>query len=258
MRSFFQAQAPVIARQVIALRSATVKAELTDDERQTLEAVLADVDLSGWSALAGDVAPVLDAITRDGSYAALAQVHVDVTADPDVANVVNGNALDYAAERSAEMVGKRRNLAGDLVDNPDARWRIDDSTRELLRADIAQALANGASNDDLAQTIGDSYAFSDERAMTIARTETQFAANTGALNGYKASGVVDGKQWLTAEDDLVSEECAANGEAGPNQDGVIGLDDDFPSGDDAPPVHPNCRCTIAPYIDFSADADQGA
>ena len=256
MHAFLKAQAPHIARQVVALRATVVKAELSDDDQQALDAVLADLDLSGWSALAGDVAPLLDEIARDGSHAALHQVHVATSADSDVFSVVNQDALDYAAERSAAMVGKRRNLAGDLVDNPDARWRIDDSTRELLRADIAEALADGDSNDELAQRIVDSYAFSDDRAMTIARTETQFAANTGAVNGYKASGVVDGKQWLTAEDDLVSEECQENGEAGENGDGVIGLDDIYPSGDAAPPVHPNCRCTIAPYIDFDKEQEQ--
>lgn len=257
MHAFLKAQAPHVARQVVARRNATVKAALSEDDRQALEAVLADIDLSGWSALAGDVEPVLDVIARDGSHAALHQVHVSASSDEaDVFSVVNQDALDYAAERSAAMVGKRRNLAGDLVDNPDARWRIDESTREFLRADIAQALADGDSNDELAQRIVDSYAFSDDRAMTIARTETQLAANAGAVNGYKASGVVDGKQWLTAEDDLVSEECQANGEAGENGDGVIALDDIFPSGDAAPPVHPNCRCTIAPYIDFDKEQEQ--
>ena len=27
--------------------------------------------------------------------------------------------------------------------------------------------------------------------------------------------------------------------------GAIGLDEDFPSGDDAPPAHPNCVCDVA-------------
>jgi len=241
------------------LRSHTIKAELSQDELDAIDAILAGLDFAGWAALAGDVQPLLDEIVSDGSYAAFGQVGVDVTTDPEALAMVNSQALDYARERAAEMVGKRRNLAGDLVDNPDAEWRIDDSTREFLRADVGQALADGWSNDKLASTIADSYAFSDDRAMTIARTETQMAANTGAVNGYKASGVVDGKQWLTAEDDLVSEDCVENGAAGDNGDGVIGLDEDFPSGDDAPPAHPNCRCSIAPYIDFnSADADQGA
>ena len=86
--------------------------------------------------------------------------------------------------------------------------------------------------------------------MLIARTETQMASNAGALAGYKASGVVESTQWLTAEDDLVEEECLANGAAGPNGDGVLPLGDVYPSGDDAPPAHPRCRCVLIPVINF--------
>ncbi|HJU25398.1 MAG TPA: hypothetical protein VJ722_01860, partial [Rhodanobacteraceae bacterium] len=121
---------------MVTLRSSVGKAALSEDDQRLLDEITAGIDLSGWAALAGDVAPVLDEIARDGSYAALAQVGVDAAADPAAFDVVNDHALDYAAERSAELVGKRRNLAGDLVDNPDAQWRIDDSTREFLRADI--------------------------------------------------------------------------------------------------------------------------
>lgn len=245
MQTFFAAQAPLIAQQVNRARAHTVKADLTREELEALDQVLAAIDFAGWVALAGDVSPLLDEIVRDGAYAALGQVQIDTSADPAIADVVNADALAYAEERSAEMVGMRRNLAGDLVENPDARWRIDESTRDFLRDDVGTAMREGWSNERLAAQIADSYAFSKDRAMTIARTETQMASNGGAVNGYRASGVVDGKIWLTAEDDLVSEECQENGDAG-----VIGLDDTFPSGDDAPPVHPNCRCSIAPFIDF--------
>ena len=47
------------------------------------------------------------------------------------------------------------------------------------------------------------------------------------------------KEWTTAEDDLVSEDCEANGDQGP-----IGIDEAFDSGDDAPPAHPQCRCVL--------------
>lgn len=256
MHAFLQAQAPKIAEQINAARSRTVKADLTNDEQAQVDQILTEISFAGWAALSGDVEKVLEEIAQDGGLAALKQVRIDVTADPDVLNVVNQDALKYAAGRSAALVGKRRNLAGDLVDNPDAKWRIDESTREMVRANVEQAMQDGWSNDRLAAELRNSYAFSNERAATIARTETQLAANQGAVNGYRASGVVDGKQWLTAEDDLVSEDCQLNGEAGDQGDGVIGLDEAFPSGDDAPPAHPNCRCSIAPYIDWNKENEQ--
>ena len=144
----------------------------------------------------------------------------------------------------------RRDELGRLVENPDAEWAIDGSTRDFLRGAVTDAIEGGWSNDKLAGAIDDAYAFSKDRAMMIARTETQMAANKGAVAGYKASGVVQRKQWLTAEDDLVEEDCIANSEAGPAGDGTLGLDEDYPSGDDAPPAHPNCRCVILPVVEF--------
>jgi SPP1 gp7 family putative phage head morphogenesis protein len=109
----------------------------------------------------------------------------------------------------------------------------------MLRTDVADALANGWTNAELASKLEQNYAFSPERAMTIARTETIRASNTGTLIGFKESGVVLKKEWSTAQDDLVSEDCTENEDEGP-----IDLDAAFSSGDDAPPAHPNCRCAL--------------
>jgi hypothetical protein len=78
------------------------------------------------------------------------------------------------------------------------------------------------------------------------------ANNQGNLAAYKdaaAQGIAVMKEWLSAGDDLVSEECQANEDQGP-----IPLDDDFDSGDDAPPLHPNCRCAIAPVVSDESDS----
>jgi SPP1 gp7 family putative phage head morphogenesis protein len=198
---------------------------------------------------------ILASIVEDGSYAALAAVGIETRAAEGAAGVVSDFATSYARDRSAELVGMRYDELGRLVENANAEWAIDDTTRDFLRTSVADAIAGGWSNDKLASEIADSYGFSEERAMTIARTETQMAANAGALNGYKASGVVERKQWVTAEDDLVEEDCLDNAAAGPNGDGVLALDDEYPSGDDAPPAHPNCRCVIVPVVDFG-DTEQ--
>jgi SPP1 gp7 family putative phage head morphogenesis protein len=246
---FFRLQSPKIAAQIAAMRYSMNKAELSQDEIDAIERTLAEIDFAGWSVLVGDVEPILQEIVKDGSYAAFAQIHFDTTGSPGIGEVVSSDAVDYARDRSAELVGMRRDELGRLVENPDAEWAITDSTRDGLRQYVTDAIEQGWSNDRLASEVRDSYAFSSERAMVIARTETNMASNQGALNGYKASGVVDGKQWLTAEDDQVSEECEENGNAGPNQDGVLlDFDEEYPSGDSAPPAHPNCRCVLAPYI----------
>lgn len=248
MQTFLHAQAKPIAAQVVALRARYApleKADIGPKELDAIEAILAGVDFAGWSVLVDDVSGLLAEIIADGSVAALAQIGITTEARADVFNVVNSYAVDHAKERAAEMVGMRVDELGRLVPNPNARWQITEGTRDYLRADVRAAITEGWSNDDLSAKIAESYGFSKERATVVARTETNRASNEGALESYKASGVVAKKSWITAQDDRVSEECEANGEAG-----EIGLDDNFPSGDPCPPVHPNCRCAIVPVVEW--------
>lgn len=254
MQTFLARQAPKLIGQVIVARSLVHKAALTVEERDALEQIMVAISTEGWSVLAGEVEPILAEIVGTQGYEALAQVGLGVDATPGPFGIVDERAIHYAQWRSAEMVGMRRDELGNLIENPNAEWQITQSTRDMMRGDIETALQEGWSNDKLRDSLMENYAFSKERAMVIARTETNKAASQGALDGYKASGVVEGKLWLTADDDKVSEECEANGAAG-----VLPLDADFPSGDDAPPVHPNCRCAIAPVVDFDqASATGGA
>jgi SPP1 gp7 family putative phage head morphogenesis protein len=246
--AFLRSQARHIADQVVLARNqmpGARKAELSQDELDAVGEVLAEIDFSGWSILVGEVQPIYEEIARDGAYTALAAIHFDVEAAPGMAGVVNADALGFAQERAAELVGMKRLANGELVENPDAEWAITDATRDGLRQYVADSIEHGWSNGKLADAIENAYAFSGDRASLIARTETSIAQNKGTLSGYKASGVVEKKVWLTADDDLVDEEdCAPNGEQG-----AIGLDEDFQSGDDAPPAHPNCRCVLAPVVE---------
>lgn len=208
------------------------------DDRETIDKILEAISAGDLALLMDDTQDLLEEIMQDGSAEALAQIGFE--ADESIVNQLNDLALDYAKERSAEMVGKRW-VDGQLVDNPNAQWVISETTREMLRADIAAAIEDGTSNDDLAAELADNYAFSDERAETIARTETAFADVQGNLNAYRESGQVESKRWLTAPD--CCDECL-------ELDGVVvGLDEDFPDdGGDGPPLHPNCRCDVLPVL----------
>ncbi|MDQ1326684.1 MAG: hypothetical protein QG564_1812 [Campylobacterota bacterium] len=145
---------------------------------------------------------------------------------------------EYIQRRAAELVGKKFTSGGKLIDNPNASYVINETTRADLKILINKAMQDGLSNQEIAKQIQDAHMFSKERASMIARTETNMADNNITVDTYKEVGIKK-KQWLTAQDDLVSEDCQKNEEAG-----AIDIDDDFPSGDYAPPCHPNCRCTI--------------
>lgn len=256
LKPFLAAQAADLARQVAVLRGRVGKAE--DEDERRVQDVLDGLDFTGWTALTQEVAAPLAEFTEQTGTATLVRLGIDVSASPQIANVVNEDALGYASQRAAEMVGMRLTESGELVPNPDAQWQITESTREFLRDDVRAAMNEGWSNQRLAKELESNYAFSPERAMLIARTETQKASNAGALISYRQSGVVDGKQWLTAEDDLVSPECQENGEAGENGDGVLtDWDAEYPSGDVAPPSHPNCRCTLIPWFKEETAQPQG-
>ena len=84
-----------------------------------------------------------------------------------------------------------------------------------------------------------------ERAALIANTEIRRANSAGSLAGYKearTAGVDIKKEWLLGSEPC--DECEENAAQGP-----IDLDDAFASGDDEPPAHPNCNCTVSPVVD---------
>jgi len=78
------------------------------------------------------------------------------------------------------------------------------------------------------------------RANMIARTETANALSQASLDRMEDMGI-DGKEWVWNGGDCGI--CSDNQSAG-----VIPVGDTFPSGDMAPPAHPNCECALAPAI----------
>jgi SPP1 gp7 family putative phage head morphogenesis protein len=83
------------------------------------------------------------------------------------------------------------------------------------------------------------------RADTIARTEIMGALNEGALEAFdqaQEEGLLTGsatKTWIATPDELTCPICE------PLDGETVPLDEEFSSGDDSPPAHPNCRCSIA-------------
>lgn len=237
VRKFLRSKVKDVSEQVVKLYDERLK-----DDTETVKRILAMLDFSDWVELAGDeskIKPILEEIAKDGVYIALEQI--GMANDEAMVKLANQKAIEWANSRAAEWVGKTVNAAGDLVENPNADWRIDSATREMLRSTVTQALDEGWSNDELADAIQTNAAFSDSRAEMIARTETAFADVNGNMTAYRESGQVVGKKWITG--DGCCDDCQ-------ELDGVVvGLDDVFPNGGgDAPPLHPNCRCDVVPIL----------
>lgn len=184
-----------------------------------------------WDDTAEEVAAVLSALAREAATGALEGVRAEL-GDPinDLLQQANERAVEWASQYAAELV-----------------TQVDEVTRQGLRDLATHAIAEGFTNDQLAAAIEESSLFSPERALLIARTESTNAENQGTLEGWKQSGVVEGKAW--APDANACEICMGNAD-----DGVIALDDSFSSGDDAPGAHPNCECTLEAEIAELAEA----
>lgn len=213
--------------------------DLRSDE---VDRILGQLDFSEWATtLPGVFGEALAAAAVLGGGEALAQLGLT---DDLVTGLMRRRAEAWARERAAELVGMRVLADGRLVVNPVARWQITEGTREFLRSAVTQAIDEGWSAQTLRSAVLESVAFDGDRAMVIARTEIARADTAGSMEGYRASGLVVGKRWLTAQDEKVSDECRLCEDAG-----VIPLDAKFPTGEDAPPNHPNCRCAVLPVLE---------
>jgi Phage Mu protein F like protein len=261
LSQFFAKLAPEIARQAYDLlaslfhhagrrmgavrdrvdHQALAKAPLdepTADQQQAplpadVDAILAAINLGDWADVAEIYADLAD-LYGDGYVRGL-QLLIAMTGAPapPAGEAGFGISLDQANEAS---IAWARQHAAERV------TLIRDDTRDMLRATVTQAIEEGWGAARLATELRDSAGFNAARSGLIARTEVLTANNRGNFDSYRASGVVTGKEWVTAGDDLVDEEiCQANEDAGP-----IGLDEVFPSGDDSPPGHPRCRCALLP------------
>lgn len=194
-----------------------------------------------WEVLFGVLNDALVEAFKENATSAFMDIGVRET--PDMTGLLDERALEYADERAAELVGMRRSKRGKLIENPNPKFAISDTTRTGMQEIISNAVEEGWSTDDLATEIMDSWEFSRSRAETIARTELAFAHSHGNMAGWQESGEVDRKQSILGSEHDMDDMCDENAEAGP-----IGIDDDFPSGHFGPPYHPNCVCDMIPIL----------
>lgn len=230
LRARFKSVFAAIVRDLVAELDNTAKAASSSNDSKSsanakrLDAIaVKHLDDEGLSSF---VADRLTLVATDGVSLAMSQINETGSVALEQANEL---AISWANDHAAEMV-----------------QGVSQTTRDSLAELVSKAEAEGWSNADLSSEIQDSFGFSSKRADVIARTETATADVQGNLAAYKASGV-ETLQWITANDDKVSDECQMN-------DGEIrDIGDAFPSGATEPPGHPNCRCDVIPI--FHSDED---
>lgn len=111
----------------------------------------------------------------------------------------------------------------------------EDAKKEAKRI-IADGYINGDSIKKIAKNLKEKVGgMTDTRSEMIARTETIRAYNTAAKNQYSRWGIKK-YYWITAISERTCKFCI-------ERDGKIFMIDEPP-----PPLHPNCRCSIYPYL----------
>jgi hypothetical protein len=219
LKQQLRAEFSAIAAEVRARAQTALQAvNKLDDSTMPHEQDLVDTILAnlGWAGLIAALAPIV----------------------PDASATAAQSAAQYADDRSAELLGYSRNIAGDLLDDPSADLSISDSTRSRLDALLEDGLEEGDGASAIAASLED--VFSPARADLIAEYEINRASNLGVLSALQA-GLSEQpdltKHWQVLEN--CCKRCSDNAAAGP-----IGVNETFPSGDIAPGAHPFCRCVL--------------
>ena len=230
-----------------AKQKAVTSVTLTKDD--LVDAVVRELELEDYDDdIIRAVRPLIEEAFRDAGLYGLEQVGVEVNAETKQ-NLFD-EAKKFAEARAAELVGKRV-VGGHLVDNPDPRWAITDTTREGLRALVTAAIESGDSPADLSDAVKDSFEFSESRADMIARTELAHAHVQGNVQGWRETGQVEKKQSILGDNHEEEDECDDAADQG-----AIALDEEFDSGDFGPPYHPNCVCALIPVLVDEAEAEE--
>lgn len=140
---------------------------------------------------------------------------------------------------------------------------IGETTAQNVADTLARGVAEGKPIPEIARELAGDPAFSRARAEMIARTETSAGYNRSQLEVWKEAGVEKVK-WLLAPDPCEFCEAAAAQFGGTNEhpigEPMFRIGDVLQGADGglmrldfediiAPPLHPNCRCTLDPVTD---------
>jgi hypothetical protein len=147
--------------------------------------------------------------------------------------------LGLTAQRAADLAAQQ--AAQQIVG-------IDETTIDQISEAIMSGIEEQLGVDGTARAIKAVVdGMTTTRARMIASTEMNTAMSDAALEKMQSIGI-EYKQLILSPG--ACEICEDNHDEDP-----IPVDDDYPSGDDSPPFHPNCRCAVtgarAPEIDES-------
>lgn len=125
----------------------------------------------------------------------------------------------------------------------DRIWMHQDLLRNEIDKSLQQALISGRSMERLARDIRNAFGTSTKNAQRLMRTEIRRMQTDVAMESYKRNG--NERYEYMALGQRPCDACRA-------LDGKVFNVKDMEVGLNAPPAHPNCMCSTAPYVDEKA------
>lgn len=177
-------------------------------------------------------------------------------------NDLDGFYERVATDRATKEIQRQAGILGDTVSNADtvktakeiAKGSFKGATfsqriwshMATLKNDLANALQQGLiagiGSSELARRVKKKFNTSRYNAERLIRTELRALQTDVAMNSYKRQGI-DRYVFLA-----VNRKACPICRALNNKDFAVA---EAQKGENAPPIHPNCHCTTAPYIDES-------
>lgn len=161
-------------------------------------------------------------------------------------NIYNCFALD-----SGKMLGKAdKTIAKQMINQiwcADGKmwsqrvWNNRDKLAEALNQNLIKCVVSGKNPTFLQNLLQETFNVSYHRAHTIVTTELAHIQTQAATDRYKDAGCKY-YEYYAEDDSNDCDDCSA-------LDGERFLLTDMIVGENAPPLHPNCRCCILPVVD---------
>ena len=179
------------------------------------------------AALRSVVGPMYKTIVQNGG-----QIGLDAVKD--------GGTFNVADPRVADLIGQKVGLIA----------RVNTSTREYLANLLTNSALSNQTVDETARAISQMFEeFTPARARMIARTETISAHNGAALEGFRQSGAVQKKEWLSSRDADVRDSHVAVDGIQVDMGALFPNGVDYPGGNGPADETINCRCTVLPVLE---------
>jgi SPP1 gp7 family putative phage head morphogenesis protein len=222
-----------------------------------MEAAMQEAVLTGLQRLRRDLFRDLDGIAVSLAVQRLDDERVTTPFRDRIVAAVQAVALAGAAfgqEQVERFVFGTVKASGplaidwELANNDAAEWALRygyelvrgllNTTRQRLVVEIDRFIRNSETLPQLVKRL--EPLFGPVRAEMVAVTEVTRAYAEGNAAAWRASGVIQKREWRTANDELVCPWC------GPRNGRQYALDD----RDGTPPAHPRCRCWSVPVVEI--------